>query len=113
MKRKKKRPSGIVVDEAMLARVRAMPCDICCDSSTWKKRDAHHIMARQMGGGRRLDIKENLLSVCHLYCHERASQLKRDVQFALAAERENMTAAECRETVERWLRPKHIREGTA
>ena len=107
----KRKPSGIVVDEAMLARVRAMPCDLCKSNRMW--REAHHIVTRQMGGGRRLDIKENLLSVCAIYCHNRAGELSRDIQFQLAANRENMTAAECRETVERWLRPKHIREGTA
>ena len=119
MKRKRK-PSGIVVDEAELARVRAMPCDWCGNSSTWVWRASHHIVTRQMGGGRRLDIKENLLSVCEMpnglnaeSCHQIAHKLDRDRQFELAAAREGMTAAECRSVVEAWLRPKHVRKGTA
>lgn len=55
-----------VIDDCLLAEFRAKGrCEYC-----GKKRptDPHHLWCRGMGGGGRLDIKENLIALCR-ECH--------------------------------------------
>ena len=62
-----------IINESLLKEYRrAGECELCGKSC--KKREPHHIVARGMGGGRRMDIRCNLMAVgstrggeCH--CH--------------------------------------------
>ena len=60
-------------------------CKAFCSS-----RDPHHIFARGMGGGGRLDIQENIVSLCRT-CHGRvhAGHILRCDLLAIVAKREN------------------------
>lgn len=82
--------AGILIDEKVLKLVRTFPCDVCGRSD--RPREAHHIITRALGGGRRYDHRLNLLSLCSGRCHELASKLPRRAQFVLVAYRENENA---------------------
>lgn len=59
-----------IIDDAVLAEFRAGPCERCRRPGPC---DPHHcFITRGVGGGTRLDMRQNLLSLCfqcHHYCH--------------------------------------------
>ncbi len=79
-----------VVDENLLAQFRAKGrCEWCKRASVV---NPHHIWARGMGGGGRLDVPANLIALC-LSCHEyvHAGMILRCDLLAIVARRENTT----------------------
>jgi hypothetical protein len=63
MKRRRPKPRGLVNKE-LLAAIRLMPC-IWCD---WRPpSEAAHILGKGIGGGRRIDVKENVVPLCRLH----------------------------------------------
>lgn len=62
-------------------------CEFC--DKTGEKLDCHHIYARGMGGGSRLDIPINLIILCRT-CHDKAQngRISRRELWGIAAERE-------------------------
>ena len=78
-----------VVNEDLLDEFRAPGrCEWCTDYCP-DGRDPHHLWARGMGGGGRLDIRENLISLCRV-CHSlfHAGHIGRYDLLAIVAHRE-------------------------
>jgi len=86
-----------ILDEALLDEFRTVGrCDVCGRSCLF--REPHHIWARGMGGGGRLDVRINLLAVgqsrtyqcsCHGLIHNGA--INRDDLLLIVARREKTT----------------------
>lgn len=53
-----------VVDEALLAYFRQKPCEICGHPPP---NEPHHVYCRGLGGGSRLDICLNLITLCGVF----------------------------------------------
>ena len=80
----------IIKDELLLAEFRAKShCELC---KRWcpGELDAHHVFARGMGGGKRLDLRINLVSLCR-WCHQdyHSGRISRHELLTLVAHREN------------------------
>lgn len=57
-----------IINNKLLATFRQTPaCEICHDRARCQP---HHIICRGAGGGRRLDVRINLVAVC-VFCHAR------------------------------------------
>ncbi len=87
-----------VIDEATLDRFRGPgKCELCCKMV--RQREAHHVVCRGMGGGSRLDVPINLLSLCATFaggdnCHHaahNARSVSRDRLLLIVALREGVT----------------------
>jgi|SRR5579862_4433673 len=90
-----------IVDEALLESFRKRGrCDVCgrlCD-----RREPHHLLGKGAGGGGRMDVRENLLSLgatqpfprcpCHDLCQSRKIALKE--QCAIVARREGLSSGQ-------------------
>lgn len=79
-----------IKDDAVLAEFRkAGPCEWC--GLKCSRRDPHHIFARGMGGGRRLDLRTNLVGLCRP-CHDRAhdGEIGKEALVVIVAKREQM-----------------------
>jgi len=94
-----------IIDEPLLDEFRRK---VLCE---WCERPAvlvpHHIYARGMGGGGRLDIRENLISlccICHHFAHMGAIQ--RLSLLAIAGKRCGKTCEEAKDLIERLLHAK-------
>ena len=79
----------IIKDELLLAEFRAKShCERC---KRWcpGELDPHHVFARGIGGGKRLDVRINLLSLCR-WCHadHHTGRISRRELVALVAHRE-------------------------
>ena len=79
----------IIKDELLLAEFRANThCEFC---KRWCPGELHphHVFARGMGGGKRLDVRINLLSLCW-WCHAdyHSGRISRRELVALVAHRE-------------------------
>ena len=91
----------IVIDEALLAEFRySGTCERC--GRRLAPLSAHHaLIKRGMGGGRRLDLKENVAGLCEIPCHnaaENSKEVEREVQ-EIVARREGTTV----EALFEWL----------
>lgn len=61
-------------------------CEVC---GVGGKLEVHHIFARGMGGGGRLDIPWNLIILCvDCHCKAQAGAIERRLLLGMAAERE-------------------------
>lgn len=62
--------------------------------------DAHHWKPRGIGGGSRLDIKENLIGLCR-ECHNRAESgdISRSAILETIADREGLTPEQVQELI--------------
>lgn len=99
-----------ILDEALLDEFRTVGrCDVCGRSCLF--REPHHIWARGMGGGGRLDVRINLLAVgqsrtyqcfCHGLIHNGA--IKRDDLLLIVARREKTTPGAIRDEINRLRR---------
>ncbi len=85
-----------IVDEALLREFRtAGLCELC--KRYCKLREPHHIFARGMGGGGRLDVRYNLIALgstaifhpCHGDIH--AGKVSRDAVIEIVAAREGVS----------------------
>jgi hypothetical protein len=79
----------IIKDEHLLAEFRAKTdCERC---KRWcpGELDVHHVFARGMGGGKRLDVRINLLGLCR-WCHH-------DFHSGRISRRELLDLVACRE----------------
>src|SRR5437016_2784175 len=80
-----------IIDKPLLALFRRPGrCEWC---GKFGPRDPHHLFARGMGGGGRLDIRINLVSICrdcHNACHDGQEPGLIDL-LAIVAQRENTT----------------------
>jgi hypothetical protein len=97
----------VIVDEELLRMFRAPGrCELCgnwCDV-----REPHHVFARGLGGGARLDIPENLLALgstpgwqcrCHRLCED--GFIPRHAQLCVVALREGMEVEEVEAEIHR------------
>lgn len=88
----------MIVDEELLTAVRMQSrCELCGRYSRTGL-DPHHLLARGMGGGGRLDVKENLIGLCRV-CHQATHQSPaiREEAFAVVARREGLAPGQLRE----------------
>jgi hypothetical protein len=79
----------IIKDERLLAEFRAKnECERC---KRWclGELDVHHVFAKGMGGGKRLEVRINLLGLCR-WCHHdcHSGKISRRELLALVADRE-------------------------
>lgn len=88
----------IVIDDDLLDELRRKQrCEFC---GLRARCQPHHYHARGMGGGSRLDIRENLIALCP-ECHGKAHGLKitrADIMEAIAR-REKKTPRQCQEVI--------------
>lgn len=95
-----------VIDENVLDTFRAKKnCEWC---GRWTVPcEAHHWKPRGIGGGSRLDIKENLIGLCR-ECHNRAESgdIPRSAILETIADREGMTPEQVQELIWEKLRTK-------
>lgn len=101
-----------VVDETILKSFRhAGPCSWCGKWSS--RREVHHLWCRGMGGGSRLDIPINLISLgpwysCQCHALAQANQITRDDLLALVAAREGLLQDQIVDEINRLRRtPRH------
>lgn len=90
-------------DEDLLRYFRKRCCDLC---SAPAPSEPHHVHARGMGGGSRLDKCLNLVSVCRP-CHQRCEdypKLMKPKCLAAIARREGLTAGVVQRAIWRMLR---------
>lgn len=92
----------IIIDLMLLDRFRSSRKCEYCGKPTPAGCHPCHISARGMGGGKRVDIPENLASMCPL-CHHKQHGQNRDPSledmWAIAAKREGITVEECKQRV--------------
>src|SRR5437868_14662554 len=96
----------LVKDEGVLEEFRSRKrCDWCGGGPSFDlPLVPHHIRCRGHGGGSRLDIRENLLTVCWR-CHAWIQEhIPADAQFAVVAAREGTTVQKIRNKINRLLR---------
>jgi hypothetical protein len=94
-----------IVDEKILDEFRGPgKCEWCGYVTRWK-RDPHHLWTRGMGGGGRLDIRINLISLCRL-CHDAVGlgHIARCDLLAVVASRESTTQSQIEEEIWRLRR---------
>lgn len=91
----------IVIDEKLLDTFReAKACEFC-SKPTPSGCDPHHIIAKGMGGGGRVDIPDNLIALCrecHISHHAGAAPTTYQC-FDVAGARAGKMAEDCREMV--------------
>lgn len=100
----------IVKDEALLDEFRGPGlCQFC---GKWNKvREPHHWKPKGAGGGSRLDIRENIISMGFVWgcgCHDKAENAKisREAVLAKIAAREGKNPEECQQIIHDKLRQK-------
>lgn len=89
----------IVIDDDLLDEFRnKLRCEFC--GARTLGCEPHHVHARGMGGGSRLDVRENLIGLCR-DCHDKAHLCKIDRADILAkiAAREKKTPQQCQEVI--------------
>jgi hypothetical protein len=99
-----------VVDEPLLSEFRGPgTCEWCGREVV--RREPHHIYARGMGGGGRLDIRANLVALCAPFsggddCHDAAhdGRITKDELIAVVARREGVQPGAVRDEIFRLLR---------
>lgn len=83
----------ILPNERILGRFRlAQVCEWCGKRSRSGLDPHHYYYKRGMGGGGRIDIPLNLVSICRFPCHDDAERgrIRREDFLAIVARRENM-----------------------
>jgi hypothetical protein len=93
-----------VINEDLLDTFRRKPrCEVC--KRRFDVLEPHHVWAKGMGGGGRLDVPQNLISVCR-YCHQaiHLGKVSRLELLAIVARRERTTVAEIEEEIWRLRR---------
>ena len=80
-----------IVNDDLLAEFRCRPACEVCGRSTAAGADPHHLLARGMGGGNQMDVRENLIALCRT-CHTaaHAGNIKRGNLVRLVAKREGL-----------------------
>lgn len=94
-----------IVNESLLDEFRnALRCEWCKKPA---KCDPHHVFAKGMGGGGRLDVRVNLVALCRV-CHTltHAGEIARYDLLAIIAVREGMLQDKIEEEVWRLRRLK-------
>lgn len=81
----------IIKDEDLLDEFRqARRCEVCKKA---RITDPHHIFAKGVGGGGRLDIAENMLAACrkcHMLIHDGHIKRKRILEIVAAREKKSI-----------------------
>lgn len=94
-----------IVDEKLLDRFRtAGKCEWC--GQWFGCREPHHVFARGMGSGSRLDIRINLAALC-LWCHRSHHDGNRPLRcdlLAVVAKREGLLQADVEAEIRRLIR---------
>lgn len=83
--------SEIVIDERLLDEFRSRgECEFC--GLTCKRRDPHHIFARGMNGGGRLDVRSNLVGLCRP-CHDKVhnGKINKSSLILIVSQREGLS----------------------
>lgn len=99
-----------VTNESVLDQFRGPGiCEVC--GKRVRNREPHHIQARGMGGGSRLDVPINLVATCAAFsggddCHRKAhdGHIPRRVFLEIVARREGLTADQVQERIWEMLR---------
>ncbi len=90
-----------VINDYLLAYFRNRPCDFCGEPAP---SDCHHVKPRGHGGGSRLDVALNLVSLCRS-CHDGVDCREgQDRCWRLIEEREGLEEGAARGAVDRLLR---------
>lgn len=95
-----KEPKMKIEDELLLQEFRdKLRCEWCQRTSR-RSLAPHHWYARGMGGGSRLDIRENLIGLC-ADCHRQAhtGEIDRESLLAVIAQREGLQQDQVREII--------------
>lgn len=93
-----------IIDEPLLDLFRAPgPCERCLRPQP--RREPHHVRAKGMGGGSRLDVRINLVALCTA-CHRfiQGNRQREAGILAIIAEREGTTPEAIHEEIDRLLR---------
>lgn len=82
-----------IIDNDLLADFRMSPKCEYCGKYTPSGGHVHHIEARGMGSGKRLDVRENLIFLCAVPCHQDVhdGRILRCDLLAVVAMRESKT----------------------
>ena len=97
----------MIEDKEAIAQVRKQWCEWC--GRVGVALEVHHLWKKGMGGGKRLDIPENLVTLCagwgSSWCHKKADEglIPRTALVLLVAKRENTTSEAIEEKVNRLL----------
>lgn len=92
-----------VVDPDALDRIRALPCAWC---GARPLSEAAHLFARGHGGGLRVDLRQNLVSLCRLdhQMHHDGHEPTRVQLLAVVAAREGITVEQLQDLLWRVMR---------
>jgi hypothetical protein len=96
-----------IKDKAVLATPRSLRCEYC-DRLCGHDTERHHIVFRGIGGGKRLDIVENVVDLGGPWdcgCHQKADARKitSDELYAIVAKRLGTTARKIKNKIKRLL----------
>lgn len=95
-----------IIDERLLDEFRAEGCCELCRCFAGR-REPHHIFAKGMGGGGRLDVRINLLGLCWIcHCEVHNGQISRDACMVVVSNRDGMTCEAIQEEIWRLRRAK-------
>lgn len=86
-----------VIDESLLDEFRNTGrCEWC--KKAVRRCEPHHVMCKGIGGGSRVDLRINLIALCH-ECHRRFhdGNLPRDLLIEVIADREGWLFEELKE----------------
>ena len=97
-----------IIDNALLAEFRSVRACELCGKTLWRNAVPHHVLARGMGAGARVDHRINLVALgddfscpCHRARHAQGKFTQRLLE--LVAVRERVTVADIQELMA-WLR---------
>lgn len=98
-----------VIDDALLREIAEFGWCEKCQKRYPSGVDPAHIVARGMGGGSRVDVRENVIGLCRQHHSEHHNgKISQDEMWAMAARRLGKTVDECKAKVYLILRtPKH------
>ncbi len=99
-----------IIDESLLATMRGPgKCELC--GKMVRQREPHHLVCRGMGGGSRLDVPINLLSLCATFaggddCHHAVhnKRVSRDRLLLIVALREGIRVEDITDEIHRLRR---------
>ena len=94
-----------VIDERLLDEFRAAARCELCGRPTPNGAHPHHLSARGMGGGARVDVRANLMALCYL-CHRIAhdGNVSRRSLLEIVAKREGCSVQAILDEVWKWQR---------
>lgn len=95
-----------VINEELLSQFRNAPKCSWCGAANRGDIHPHHLLARGMGGGGRLDVRENLIALCAKCHHEvHVGHIQRcDLEAVIAAREGFLQSGELLKTLFAYMR---------